>query len=60
MAQYYNKKVHGRVFWEGDLLLRKVQPYTEEPGTKNLGPNWEGMSSDSMKRSVSVGGFGRK
>ncbi|XP_024015916.1 uncharacterized protein LOC112089172 [Eutrema salsugineum] len=41
-ARYYNKKVKGRHFEDGDLVLRKVYQNTEEKNAGKLGANWEG------------------
>lgn len=41
-AQYYYKKVKGRFFQEGDLVLRKVFENTREWKAGKLGANWEG------------------
>ncbi|XP_024016289.1 uncharacterized protein LOC112089766 [Eutrema salsugineum] len=41
-ARYYNKKVRGQHFDEGDLVLRKVFHNTEELNAGKLGTNWEG------------------
>ncbi|XP_024015836.1 uncharacterized protein LOC112089095 [Eutrema salsugineum] len=41
-ARYYNKKIRGRHFDEGDLVLRKVFQNTEELNAGKLGTNWEG------------------
>ena len=39
---YFNSKVKERRFKEGDLVLRKVLPNTNEVNAGVLGPNWEG------------------
>ncbi|XP_024004829.1 uncharacterized protein LOC112081985 [Eutrema salsugineum] len=41
-ARYYNKKVKGRHFEDGNLVLRKVYQNTEEKNAGKLGANWEG------------------
>ena len=42
MTQYFNKKVRGRQFLVGDLVLRRVFAATRDPNAGVLGPNWEG------------------
>lgn len=53
-AQYYNKRVKGRFFQEGDLILRKVFENTREWKAGKLGANWEGsyMVSKAVKPGV--------
>ncbi|KAL0886481.1 hypothetical protein Bca101_010464 [Brassica carinata] len=41
-AQYYNKRVRGRFFQEGDLVLRKVYENSREWKAGKLGATWEG------------------
>ena len=41
-AKYYNARVRGRHFQEGDLVLRKVFENTTETNAGKLGENWEG------------------
>ncbi|XP_024016829.1 uncharacterized protein LOC112090235 [Eutrema salsugineum] len=41
-AHYYSKKVKGRHFEDGDLVLRKVYQNKEEKNAGKLGANWEG------------------
>jgi len=41
MAKAYDKKVKPRVFWEGDLVLRKILPLPGEDQSK-WAPNYEG------------------
>lgn len=41
IARAYNKKVKPRVFQEGDLVLKKVLPFKEDPRGK-FKPNYEG------------------
>ena len=42
MIQYFNKRVRGRQFSVGDLVLRRVFAATRDPSAGVLGPNWEG------------------
>ena len=42
MTQCFNKRVRGRQFSVGDLVLRRVFAATRHPGAGVLGPNWEG------------------
>ncbi|KFK32360.1 hypothetical protein AALP_AA6G231400 [Arabis alpina] len=41
-AQYYNRKVQGGSFREGDMVLRKVYENTKKYQAGKLGANWEG------------------
>ena len=42
LANSYNRRVKPRVFWSGDLVLRKVFKNTADPTAGNFHPNWEG------------------
>ena len=42
IAQYFNKRVKGRSYKVGDLVLREVTVATRVPGHGKLGANWEG------------------
>ena len=42
LANSYNKRVKPRVFWPGDLVLRKVFENTADPTAGKFQPNWEG------------------
>ena len=41
-AQYFNKRVKGRGFKVGDLVLREVTIATRVPRHGKLGASWEG------------------
>ena len=38
---HYNKRVHPRLFRQGDMVLRRFFESTAERGTDKLQPNWE-------------------
>ena len=40
-TQYFNKKVRGRQFSVGHLMLRRVFAATRDPNAGVLGANWE-------------------
>ena len=42
LANSYNKRVKPRVFWLGDLVLRKFFENTANPTIGKFQPNWEG------------------
>ena len=42
LANSYNRWVKPRVFWPGDLVLRKVFENTADPTVGKFQPNWEG------------------
>ena len=41
LANSYNRRVKPRVFWSGDLVLRKVFENTADPTARKFQPNWE-------------------
>ena len=42
LANSYNIRVKPRVFYSGDLILRKVFENTADPTAGKFQPNWEG------------------
>ena len=42
MARYYNSRVRPRVFFPGDLVLRKAEASRPVEASGKLAPNWEG------------------
>jgi hypothetical protein len=42
MAKVYDKKVKPKVFWEGDLMLRKILTLPDKDQSKWT-PNYEGL-----------------
>ena len=42
MTNSYNRRVKPRVFWPGDLVLRKVFENNANPTVGKFQPNWEG------------------
>ena len=42
LANSYNRRVKPRVFWPGNLVLRKVFENTADPTAGKFQPNWEG------------------